>query len=143
MTVASSLTDKGHDIVTATEAETIAESCRRLTEHKIGAILVTSPDGAIVGILSERDIVKACAARGASALDASAADLMTRSVITVTPDDTIATVMERMTAGRFRHMPVLKQGRIVGVISIGDVVKHRIAQAEREAEEMRSYIATA
>ena len=143
MTVASILADKGHDIVTATEAETVADICRRLTEHKIGAILVTSPDGAIVGILSERDIVKACAGHGPAALERSAADLMTRSVVTVTPDVTIASVMERMTAGRFRHMPVLKGGRIVGVISIGDVVKHRIAQAEREAEEMRSYIATA
>jgi len=143
MTVASILADKGHDIVTATEADTIGDICRRLTEHRIGAILVTNADGAIVGILSERDIVKACARHGSAALDSSAADLMTREVITVTPDDTIATVMERMTAGRFRHMPVLKEGRIVGVISIGDVVKHRIAQAEREAEEMRSYIATA
>lgn len=143
MTVASILADKGHDIVTATEDETIADICRRLTQHKIGAILVTGPDGAIVGILSERDIVKACAGHGSAALDRSASDLMTRSVVTVTPDDTIATVMERMTSGRFRHMPVLKNGRIIGVISIGDVVKHRIAQAEREAEEMRSYIATA
>jgi len=143
MTVASILADKGHDIVTATETDTIGDICRRLTEHRFGAILVTNPDGAIGGILSERDIVKACARHGASALDSSAADLMTRDVVTVTPGDTITTVMERMTAGRFRHMPVLNEGRVVGVISIGDVVKHRIAQAEREAEEMRSYIATA
>lgn len=143
MSVASILADKGRDIVTATGDESVADICRRLTEHRIGAILVMNPDGGIAGILSERDVVKACAAHGPEALQSRASELMTRDVVTVTPDDAIATVMERMTAGRFRHMPVLKDGSLVGVISIGDVVKHRIAQAEREAEEMRSYIATA
>ncbi|WP_018698089.1 CBS domain-containing protein [Amorphus coralli] len=143
MSVASILADKGRDIVTATGDETVADICRVLTEHRIGAILITGSDGRIDGILSERDIVKACAAHGPDALKSKAAELMTRDVITVTPDDAIGTVMERMTSGRFRHMPVLKDGAVIGVISIGDVVKHRIAQAEREAEEMRSYIATA
>lgn len=143
MTVAAILAEKGHDIITAREGESISDICRTLADHRIGAIIVSGPDGSIAGILSERDIVKACAQHGAAALQSKVADLMTRAVVTVTPDDAIATVMERMTAGRFRHMPVLRDGRLVGVISIGDVVKHRIAQAERDAEDMRSYIATA
>ncbi|MDQ0315747.1 CBS domain-containing protein [Amorphus orientalis] len=143
MTVATILSDKGRDIVTARETASITEICETLAERKIGAIIVTDDAGSIVGILSERDIVRSCAAHGAEALHKTVAELMTRSVITVSPDDNIATVMERMTSGRFRHMPVVQGDKLVGVISIGDVVKHRIAEAEREAEEMRSYIATA
>lgn len=143
MTVAAILADKGHDTVTASESDTIAQICSQLAEYKIGAVVVAGADGAISGILSERDIVRACAAHGAEALHSTAGQLMTRNVVTVTPDDTIATVMERMTAGRFRHLPVIKNGKLAGVISIGDVVKHRIAQAEQEAAEMRTYIASA
>ena len=142
MTVKAILESKGRYIYSVEPDERLSAAVKTLAERRVGAVLVMRGTR-LDGILSERDIVKACARHGSAALDSSAADLMTREVITVTPDDTIATVMERMTAGRFRHMPVLKEGRIVGVISIGDVVKHRIAQAEREAEEMRSYIATA
>lgn len=143
MTVAAILTDKGRDVITATPEQTLAELCALLTEKRIGAIVVHDPADAIVGILSERDIVHALAARGTEALSLPASAFMTAKVVTCSEEETIIEVMERMTRGRFRHMPVVRNGALIGVVSIGDLVKFRIEQAEREAEEMRSYIATA
>ncbi len=143
MTVAAILSEKGRDVVTATPDQTVGEICAVLTEMKIGAIVVHDPDDAIVGILSERDIVHVIASNGTDALVMPVKSVMTAKVMTCSEDETIIAVMERMTRGRFRHMPVVRDGALIGVVSIGDLVKFRIEQAEREAEEMRSYIATA
>jgi CBS domain-containing protein len=114
-----------------------------LAEKRIGAVLVLGADHRIVGILSERDIVRAIAERGAAALDEPVSRSMTRKVSTCTESETIATLMERMTEGKFRHLPVVDQGRLVGIISIGDVVKHRLQEMERDSAAMRDYILTA
>ncbi len=140
MTVAAILGQKSHSIITAKAEDTLKGVCDLLSQHRIGAVVVTDGEGDISGILSERDIVKAVARDGVAALERSTADYMTRAVTTCTPADTIADVMAWMTEGRFRHLPVVDGGRLVGVVSIGDVVKQRIASAEQEAEMMRSYI---
>ena len=114
-----------------------------LAERRIGALVVTGPDHRVAGILSERDIVRTLAARGTDALGDNVAAVMTRKVVTCNEADTIAVIMEWMTAGKFRHLPVVDQGRLVGVISIGDVVKTRVEEIERESEALREYIATA
>ena len=114
-----------------------------LAERKIGALVVTGADRRVVGILSERDIVQELAAHGAAALDLPLTEVMTRKVMTCSPSDTISSVMERMTHGKFRHVPVVEQGRLVGIISIGDVVKHRLQEMEREQSALRDYIQTA
>lgn len=141
MTVAHILQDKGRDIITIEADKSLADVSALLVEKKIGAVLIME-DQAIAGIVSERDVVRSLAAHGATALDLKAADVMTRQVITCTPADPIADVMAQMTRGRFRHVPVLENGVLVGLISIGDVVKHRIAETEQEAEALRDYILT-
>lgn len=119
-------------IITIKPAESVRTAVEILAKHRIGAVIV-SRDGAIVdGILSERDIVRALGTKGPSILDLSAQDLMTATVIAANPEDTAISVMERMTEGRFRHMPVVEDNRMVGVISIGDVVKARIAEIQTE-----------
>jgi CBS domain-containing protein len=119
-------------IITMKPTDTVRAAVEILSKHRIGAVIV-SRDGAIVdGILSERDIVRALGARGVSSLDLQVQDLMTAEVIACHPEDTAITVMEKMTDGRFRHMPVVDGGRMVGVISIGDVVKARIAEIQTE-----------
>ena len=142
MTVAAILAEKGRDILTASPEKKLSEICDVLAAKKIGAILLTNADGSIAGIISERDIVQAVARNGGAALSAPVSEHMTSEVMTCGEQETINEVMERMTQGRFRHLPVVVDGKLSGVISIGDVVKFRIAQAEREAEEMRSYITT-
>ncbi len=142
MTVARIINEKGRDVVTTSPGASLADVAGLLSEKRIGAVLVV--DGPeLLGILSERDIVRALARHGAAALDKLAADCMTARVVTCRPEDTINDVMQKMTTGRFRHVPVLENGRLAGVVSIGDVVKRRIAEVEREAEEIREYIATA
>lgn len=119
-------------IVTMKPAESVKAAVEMLSKHRIGAVIV-SRDGAIVdGILSERDIVRALGTRGVSSLELQVQDLMTSSVIACHPDDTAISVMEKMTDGRFRHMPVVENNRMIGVISIGDVVKARIAEIQTE-----------
>jgi CBS domain-containing protein len=108
----------------------------------VGALVVVEDGDRIIGIVSERDIVRAIAG-GAAALDQPVSSVMTKNVMTCSDGETIDSVMSRMTKGRFRHLPVAENGRLTGIISIGDVVKARIEQVEREAEEMRAYIATA
>lgn len=143
MTVRSILDAKGRDVVTIAPERTLAEAAKVLTEKRIGAVVVMRDDGQIVGILSERDIVCAVGKRGGAALEERVASAMTTKVRSCREHDTIDRIMEIMTKDRFRHVPVEEEGRLVGIISIGDVVKRRIEDVEREAEEIRTYIATA
>jgi CBS domain-containing protein len=143
MTVAAILNGKGRDVIAEKSATPLSGICKVLTEKGIGAILITDGQGHIEGIISERDIVKAVGREGPGALDKPVGDIMTRSVVTCADSDTINDVMSQMTKGRFRHVPVVTDGQVTGVISIGDVVKYRIAQVEQEAESMRSYITMA
>lgn len=140
MTVKSILAEKGRSVVSAAAGDKVETVCGVLAGKRIGAVVVLEGEGAIAGIFSERDVVRALARDGVRALAEPVESYMTRSVQTCSEDETVADVMARMTAGRFRHLPVVEGGRCVAVVSIGDVVKHRIAQAEREAEEMRTYI---
>jgi len=143
MTVSTILADKGREVVTIEPSASLADAARLLAEKRIGAALVLGADQRIAGILSERDIVRALAAHGAAALDASISQTMTRKVETCTIRETVTNIMERMTIGKFRHMPVVDQGRVVGVVSIGDIVKHRVQEMERESAAMRDYIVSA
>lgn len=143
MTVKSILDEKGHDVVTVPTGATLVEAAAVLAERRIGAAVVVNEKMSITGILSERDIVRAVSQNGAAALNSSVADVMTRKVKTCQQSSTINEVMEIMTTGRFRHLPVEHEGQLDGIISIGDVVKRRIQEVEREADAIRSYIATA
>jgi len=140
MTVSRIIGAKGHDVVTARPHYTIAAVARILAERKIGAVVVTDDSGAIRGILSERDIVAAIAAHGSRALDEETSLHMTTEITTCGPSALINDMMAAMTAGKFRHVPVEEKGRLVGIISIGDVVKHRVAEIENEREALESYI---
>jgi CBS domain-containing protein len=137
------LSIKGRNVLTIEPAATLAAAAKLLAENRIGALVVTGAGGRIAGILSERDIVQALAARGASALDAPVSEFMTRKVATCSSADTISSIMERMTEGKFRHVPVVEQGQLAGIISIGDVVKHRLMEMEQEQAALRNYIQTA
>ncbi len=141
MTVATMLSGKGRSVVTTSAAASIAGAVDALARHKIGALVVIDDHDHIAGIISERDIVRAIAEHGEKVLIKPLASVMTRSVVTCGENETIDEVMARMTRGRFRHLPVVEDGRLIGIISIGDVVKARIEQVEREAEDMRAYIA--
>jgi CBS domain-containing protein len=143
MTVSVILVHKGRDVVTIDPAESLAQAIRLLAEKRIGAAIVLGADRRIAGIISERDIVRALAARGAAVLDEPISGTMTRKVVTCNENETVASIMERMTAGKFRHVPVVDQGRLVGLVSIGDIVKHRVYEMERESVAMRDYIMTA
>jgi CBS domain-containing protein len=143
MNVAHILELKGYDVVTVRREETIADVAGMIARHRIGAVVVTDEQNAVLGILSERDIVRAVAEGGAAALQESIDTHMTQNVMTSSGDETINVVMERMTQGRFRHLPVLKDGKLHGIVSIGDVVKQHVAQIENEASAMRDYIASA
>ncbi|MBM3529843.1 MAG: CBS domain-containing protein [Alphaproteobacteria bacterium] len=143
MTVKAILAAKGGNVETIEPNTHVAAAAARLAEHKIGALVVTGPDRRVVGILSERDIVQVLAEQGASALELPLTEVMTRKVMTCVPGDTISSVMERMTAGKFRHLPVVDQGKLVGIVSIGDVVKFRLHEMEREQSALRDYIQTA
>jgi CBS domain-containing protein len=143
MTVKAILSRKGGDVVTIAPTANLTAAVQLLAQRRIGAIIVTGPDNRVAGILSERDIVRTLSERGPAALDENVGAVMTRKVTTCTEADTIASIMERMTEGKFRHLPVVDQGRLVGVISIGDVVKYRIEEVVHDADALREYIATA
>jgi CBS domain-containing protein len=143
MTVRSILDEKGRDVFTIGPDETVAAAIRLLAEKRIGAVVVLKSDGRIGGILSERDIVRALAEGGAGALAKPISAFMTSKVQVCREENTVNDVMEVMTRVRFRHLPVEKEGRLVGLVSIGDVVKRRIEDVEREAEDIKAYIATA
>lgn len=142
MSVKRILDEKGQEVETSSADATVNAVATVLADKKIGAVVIV--DGQeISGILSERDIVRAIARDGAGALEKTAGAYMTHKVVTCSMSETINDVMHKMTAGRFRHLPVVEDGRLLGIVSIGDVVKRRIAQVEREANEMRDYIAMA
>ena len=141
MYVRDILRDKGDDVVSLATTEPLANGLALMAEKHIGAVLVTDQDGAIAGILSERDIVAAIHTHGEGVFGKTAGDLMTSKVVTCSPQDPIVAIMGMMTAKRFRHVPVLDEGKLVGLISIGDVVKFRIEETEAEAEALRKYIA--
>jgi CBS domain-containing protein len=143
MTVQKILSGKGDNVVTADPNATLGEAVRILAARRIGALVVTGADRRIVGILSERDVVRVLGDKGPAALDTPIAEVMTRKVTTCSMGDTIAELMERMTEGKFRHVPVVEDGRLAGIVSIGDVVKWRVHEIEDESAALRDYIRTA
>jgi len=143
MNVKAILAAKGGDIISIEPTADLTAAAHLLGAHRIGAVLIRGAGGRLAGILSERDIVRAIAEQGAAALTLSVAKVMTRNVTTCSEDDTIASIMEQMTAGKFRHMPVLAKGELIGLVSIGDVVKYRVGEIEQESEALRDYIRTA
>jgi CBS domain-containing protein len=140
MSVATILKRKPPTIVTIEETASVADAAQRLAQHRIGALPVMGAGGRLARILSERDVVRGVATKGAAALSEPVSALMTAGVETTTEVESIGDVMQRMTKGRFRHMPVLKDGRLIGMISIGDVVKHRIDEQELEVETLRGFV---
>ena len=142
MTVRAILDTKGHTVQGVEPDATLFSAVKILGGRKIGAVLVMSK-GRIEGILSERDIVRVLGERGPGVLDEPVSTVMTRKVISCKQSDTVAAIMEMMTLGKFRHLPVVEGDRVVGVISIGDVVKWRVQEYEHEQEALRDYIKTA
>jgi CBS domain-containing protein len=142
MTVRAILDSKGHHILSVEPEAKLSAAVKLLGERKIGAVLVMSK-GRIEGILSERDIVRVLSERGAGVLDVPVSEVMTRKVISCRQNDTVAAIMEVMTMGKFRHLPVVEGERVVGLISIGDIVKWRVREFETEQEALRQYIKTA
>ncbi len=140
MLVETILKEKGADVVSVAPAMTVAEAARILSARRIGSVLVRNEDGGIAGILSERDIVRGIAEQGAASLGLPVSALMTRDVVFASPADTLDSVLAVMTERRFRHLPVLDQGRLVGLISIGDVVKRKIEEVTEEAEGLRAFV---
>ena len=142
MLVADILTEKGRDVVTVNADHTLADATAILEEHGIGAAVAVDAKGKLVGILSERDIVRTIARSGGPSLHKPVSAVMTRKVVTCKPDDRTDDLMGMMTKGKFRHLPVMDGGDLVGIISIGDVVKQRIAEIESDRQAMQDYIAT-
>ena len=142
MTVRAILDSKGHHIQSVEPQTRLADAIKILADRKIGAVLAMDR-GRIEGILSERDIVRVLGERGAAVLDEPVSAVMTRKVISCKPSDTVSVIMEIMTLGKFRHLPVVDDGRVVGLISIGDIVKWRVREYETEQEALRDYIKTA
>lgn len=143
MNVKTILAAKGGDTVCIEPTADLAAAAKLLSTHRIGAVVIRGAGGRLGGILSERDIVRALSEHGASALTLPVGQVMTRNVATCGEDESIATIMERMTTGKFRHMPVVTKGELAGLVSIGDVVKQRVEEIERESEALRDYIRTA
>jgi len=142
MNVAAILHDKGAKVVTLSSSSSIRDAAELLSKHRIGSVVIVDGDENIAGIVSERDIVKDIASRGADCLNEPIGNCMTDNVSTCTKSDTVEYLMGQMTTHRFRHMPVVEDDKMIGIISIGDVVKQRIAETEMEATAMRAYIAT-
>ncbi len=140
MTVAAILKHKGYAVATIDPTATVAEIVEMLAERRIGAVLVMDVGEQLLGIVSERDIVRSLAANGARTLEMTAGQLMTRAVQVAHPDTTVAEAMHTMTAGRFRHLPVVDHDTLVGLISIGDVVKARIMQQDMAVESLTAYV---
>ena len=132
---------KTHRIVTIGPEMVVSEAAKILKEERIGALMVTGDDGALAGILSERDIVRAIPVYGREVLDLAVGRLMTHPVVTCSPNGRVHQIMKTMTAKHFRHMPVLEDGKLIGMISIGDVVKSRVDELEDEEAHMRNFIA--
>ena len=142
MTISIILASKGREVVTIAPGASLASAVGLLVEKRIGAVLILGADRRVVGILSERDVVRALAERGAGALEEPVSQTMTRKVSTCNENESVFNIMERMTDGKSRHVPVVDQGQLVGIVSIGDVVKHRLNEMERESTAMHDYILT-
>lgn len=140
MTIDQILNDKGREVFTVKSHETLHDVARMLDARRIGAVVALDDDGSIAGVLSERDIVRQMARNGEGALSMPVADAMTRAVITVESTETMDNALQLMTDRRIRHLPILQAGRLIGVVSIGDLVKWKIAETEAEAEAMKSYL---
>jgi CBS domain-containing protein len=140
MYVSDILKAKGNNVITLRTTEPVSAAVSLLAENRIGAVLVTDERGGIAGILSERDVVRGMHAHGDKAFAKPVSELMTAEVVTCDPKDPVAAIMGMMTAQRFRHVPVVQEGKLVGMISIGDVVKSRIEEAQSEVEALRHYI---
>jgi CBS domain-containing protein len=141
MLIAHVLRDKGAVVYTVRAEQTLEDAARILHEKKVGALVVIAEDGAISGVMSERDIVREIALNGGKSLSDTVATVMSRDVVTAEPTETVDEGLGRMTERRIRHLPVMEGGRLIGVVSIGDLVKHRIAAVEAEAAAMQAYIA--
>lgn len=141
MLVSQILKDKGDLVFTASPHETVGAAAALLHTRRVGAMVVVDAEEAIVGILSERDIVRVIAKEGASALTRPIAGCMSAEVIFAQPEETIDALLGRMTDRRIRHLPVVRNGRLAGIISIGDLVKYKINEAQAEAEGLKAYIA--
>jgi len=140
MFVSDILSLKGGLVYTITPGTSVGQISQQLSTRRIGSVLVLDVEGAVAGIVSERDLVREFARHGAAALELEARNVMTRDVVTCDPDDSIDHVMELMTRGRFRHLPVVRHGELLGLVSIGDVVKARLEEARHETEALRAYI---
>ena len=143
MTVARILAEKGSSVVTVGPDKTLEAVIQILADKRIGALVVAQADGSVAGIISERDIMRALAQHGAAAFDAPVSDHMTADVTTCGRSTTLDEVMTLMTDGRFRHVPICEDGRLIGLVSIGDVVARRIASVEAEHQALRDYITMA
>jgi CBS domain-containing protein len=143
MTVARILSEKGREVFTTQPHRTLKEVIDLLGSKGVGAVVVADASMSVLGILSERDVVRVIAQNGAAALDDPVSRHMTAKVTTVTRSDTIDHVMQTMTEGRFRHVPVVEDGRLIGIVSIGDVVKRHVNMIDSERQALREYIATA
>ena len=141
MLVETILSTKGSEVTTADATETVAQAATRMEENGIGALVIVDAAGLPMGILSERDIARGITRYGERLADTPIASLMTRNLVTCKPADTVADIMGLMTDRRVRHVPVLRDGRLAGIISIGDVVKVRLGEIEQEADALRAYIA--
>lgn len=140
MTIAAVLREKGNTIVSVTPATPVLELVGTIASRRIGAVLVLDEDGTLAGIVSERDVVKALANQASDIKTLSAADIMTRTVTTVTPETTINEAMELMDRGYFRHLPVLDKGALLGIISVRDVVRAKIDRHVEDESSLRAYI---
>jgi len=143
MLIRQILAAKGSQVVTTRPDATVSEVARLLKEKRIGAVLVTDSRAQLCGIISERDLARGLAEHGAGLLKTKVEQLMTKDVVTCSPEDGVQQLMHKMTAGRFRHLPVIEDGDLVGIISIGDVVKHRLEELEAETHLLHDYIAGA
>jgi CBS domain-containing protein len=142
MQVEHILQAKGSAVITVSDHDRIADAVDLLNTHRIGAVVVVTDGGKVVGILSERDIVRKMGSDPTTFLHTRIGDTMTRAVVTCARSDTVASVMETMTNNRIRHLPVCESGALVGIVTIGDVVKGKIEEAEQEATALREYIAS-
>ena len=142
MLIAHVIRDKGGVVHTLSADATLEHAAKELNQRRVGALVVLDENGDILGVFSERDLVREIAKRGADALETSVGAAMTREVITAHGDETVDDCLARMTDRRVRHLPVLEEVRLVGIVSIGDLVKHRIAVAEAETAAMQAYIST-
>ena len=142
MLVSAMLHAKGGDVGTIRPDTDVRHLCDKLKEMRVGALVVSEDGARIQGIVSERDVVRAIAAQGSDALDRGVTEIMTSDVVTCSPGDAIADLMIMMTENRVRHLPVTEDGRMVGLVSIGDVVKYRVDELEHEAQAMQEYIKT-